>query len=72
VIILQGDHGSRIDSSEKDEHFSILYAIHLPDKNYHHFHDSISPVNTFRILSNRYLNTSFELLENQKNHFVEF
>lgn len=71
VIILQGDHGSRIDSSEKDERFSILYAIHLPDKNYRYFHDSISPVNTFRILSNRYLNTSFELLENKKNHFVE-
>ena len=72
VIILQGDHGSRIVPADTDEHFSILYAIHLPDKNYQYFHDSISPVNTFRILSNRYLNTSFDLLENKKNHFVEF
>jgi len=72
VIILQGDHGSRIDAAEKDERFSILYAIHFPDKKYEYFQDTISPVNTFRILSNRYLNTSFELLENKKNHFVEF
>lgn len=72
VIILQGDHGSRIKSLEEEEGFSILYATHLPDKNYEYFHDSISPVNTFRILSNHYLNTSFELLENKKNHFIEF
>jgi len=72
VIILQGDHGSRIVPADKDEHFSILYGVHLPDKDYRYFNDSISPVNTFRILSNHYLNTSFELLENKKNHFIEF
>jgi len=54
VILIQGDHGSRIRSLDLDEHFSILYGIYLPDEDYRDFYHTISPVNTFRILSNRY------------------
>jgi len=72
VIIIQGDHGSRISSFDKDEHFSILYAVYLPDGNYGDFYPTISPVNTFRILSNHYLDIELELLEDKKNHFIEF
>ncbi len=72
VIIMQGDHGSRIKSLDLEEHFSILYAIYLPDGEYSDFYPDISPVNTFRILSNHYLNTELELLEDKKNHFIPF
>jgi len=72
IIIIQGDHGSRIGSLDSEEHFSILYAVYLPDEDYSNFYSDISPVNTFRILSNHYLNTQLELLEDKKNHFIKF
>lgn len=72
AILIQGDHGSRIGSLDSEEHFSILYAIYLPDEDYSNFYSDISPVNTFRILSNHYLSTQLELLEDKKNHFIKF
>jgi len=43
---------------------AILYAIYLPDGDYSGgFHDAVTPVNTFRILFNKYLETNYSLLE---------
>ena len=62
VIILQGDHGSRMnldwDSLEKTElrePFSIFNAYCVPEKTRAALYDTITPVNSFRIL----LNTEF-------------
>lgn len=60
VIILQGDHGSRmnldwdsLDRTDLREPFSILNAYYVPDKVRKSLYDTITPVNSFRlVLSN--------------------
>jgi hypothetical protein len=84
IIILQADHGMRwrLDRKQPErntpqiykECFSILNAYYLPDCDYSQFYDSISPVNTFRVIFNHYFGTEFELLKDgsyfppQKQH----
>lgn len=60
VIILQGDHGSRIDNNL----YPILNAYYFSDSNgvYPDLNRSTSPVNTFRIIFNRYFGTDLEIL----------
>lgn len=75
VIILQGDHGPGLNTSflalEDNchfERFSILNAYYIPSehrKNFH-FYPGITPVNSFRILFNYYLNTDLELLPDKQ------
>lgn len=57
IIIIQGDHGSRMnlnwDSLEKTdirEPFSILNAYYVPSRVRKHLYDTITPVNSFRII----------------------
>jgi hypothetical protein len=64
VIILQGDHGSRMglnwesrDSTDLQETYSILNAYHVPAEVRAKLYPEISPVNSFRIL----LSTMFSL-----------
>ncbi|MEA1926362.1 MAG: hypothetical protein U9M90_03960 [Patescibacteria group bacterium] len=59
IIIIQSDHGSRSSCDSKNpfktdlnEQFSILNAYHLPDSGKEMLYDSITPVNTFRIIFN--------------------
>ncbi len=69
VIILSGDHGpgSRLNwDSAADtcmhERFSILNAFYFPLRDYSALYPTISPVNTFRVVFNRYLGTKLEML----------
>jgi hypothetical protein len=70
VIILQGDHGSgsRLDwkdvnKTDVKERFSILNAYYFPNQAGHQvLYDSITPVNSFRILFNLFFKTHLELL----------
>jgi hypothetical protein len=64
VIILQGDHGPGSilngDDPEREElpaRMAILDAVHIPG-GAPDFYDSITPVNTFRILLGRFFDTS--------------
>ncbi len=76
IIIIQADHGPGhnlhwLDPPEKSnlkERFSILNAYHLPDGGDKHLYESISPVNTFRIIFNHYFNTDYEILPD-KSYF---
>ncbi|MFC1848394.1 hypothetical protein ACFLXV_03700 [Chloroflexota bacterium] len=71
VIVLQGDHGpftwgfpslSQFTSEEKTKAvMMILNAYYLPDNGQEFLYDSISPVNTFRVIFNRYFNTDYDL-----------
>jgi hypothetical protein len=61
VIILQGDHGSGIASAS--DRMAILNAYHLPNGGNAALYETISPVNTFRVVLNRYFDGNFELLE---------
>jgi len=66
IIVVQSDHGlrSRRDVKVgKDDWCRILNAIYLPDNAEAVLYDSISPVNTFRVIFNRYFDTNFDLLE---------
>lgn len=77
VIILQADHGPASIFGKRDdwlknysqegviERSSILYAVYFPDQNYEDFYNTITPVNTFRILFNKYFKEDFKLLEDK-------
>lgn len=65
VIILQSDHGAALalyDDSPKFYRFSNYSAFYFPDKNYSMLYDSISNINTFRVVLNKYLGQQLPLL----------
>ena len=50
---------------------SILNAYYLPDQNTELIYDSITPVNSFRLILNAYFNANYELLED-KSYFSDY
>ena len=69
VVIIQGDHGPgarfslyTLEGTYVRERFSILNAYHLPGGGERVLYDSISPVNTFRVVFNHYFGTSYGIL----------
>jgi hypothetical protein len=60
IIILQGDHGSVIESPER--RMAILNAYYLPEEGKQALYASISPVNTFRVIFNAVFGDSRPLL----------
>jgi len=73
IIILQADHGDRYmlssdqwpGSADPHDPFAIFNAIYFPDGDYTQLYDTLSPVNTFRILFNKYFGTDYALLPDQ-------
>jgi len=67
IIIIQSDHGIRPAHAgvniSGDEYKKIFNAYHLPSGGTELLYDSISPVNSFRIIFNYYFNASYDLLE---------
>ena len=64
IIIIQSDHGiADFDLSRKKDAFKNYIAVYFPDRNYALLHDSISNVNTFRIILNNYFNMKVPLLK---------
>ena len=64
IIIIQSDHGiADFDFTRKDDAFRNYSAIYFPDRDYSLLHDSISNVNTFRIILNKYFNIKLPLLK---------
>lgn len=64
VIIVAGDHGYRTDDGNKKGYtFQNLNAFYFPDRNYSLLYDSLSPVNTFRIILNKSFGASYSLLK---------
>jgi hypothetical protein len=63
IIILEGDHGFGDLYST-----SPLIAIYLPGEGRTQLYPSISLVNSFRVIFNTYLGTSFPLLEDHSYH----
>ena len=69
VIVLQSDHGDRkfIDFDEPtsagvDARSAILNAIYYSDGNYESLYQSVTPVNTFRLIFNHWFGTEYPLL----------
>jgi hypothetical protein len=77
VIILQSDHGTRwkfgpiTQETDYRPYFGILNAYYLPDFDQAKLYDSITPVNSFRLILNHYFGTDLELLED-KTYYSTF
>ncbi len=77
VIIIQGDHGTptqlgggglrwnNINDDSIRERTSIFSAYYLPNLDSEVIYEGITPVNSFRIVLNNYLNGDYELLEDK-------
>ncbi len=72
IIILQADHGPELmldrenpDKTNLKERMSILNAYYLPGYGNEGLYPSVTPVNTFRLILNRYFGADFELLEDK-------
>lgn len=67
IVIVQSDHGYRNynskDNLTPDVEFKNFSAFYFPDKKYGLLHDSISAVNTFRVVLNEYFNYKVPLLK---------
>ena len=62
IIVLQADHGNQFGDGERN---AILNAYFLPGTEGHRPYPQISPVNTFRLIFDRYFGGDFGLLHDQ-------
>lgn len=76
VIIIQGDHGPgayydmlMLNDSCLTERYSILNAYYFPDRDYQLLYPEITPVNSFRVILNKYFKTRLDLLDD-RNYFA--
>ena len=72
IIIIQGDHGSASTGGWDQpgeglirERTGILNAYYLPDDGPHPLYDSLTPVNTFRLIFDQQFGTSYGLLDDR-------
>ena len=74
IIILQGDHGYRHYQKKNNPHapFGILNAICFPGRETKSFYNSVSSVNTFRILLNEYFYQQLPLLNDSLFELNQF
>lgn len=78
LIVLQADHGPRIATAAVspfnpqalNDRLAIFSAYYLPDGRKDILYDSITPVNTFRILFNHYFNADYELLPDESYQLI--
>jgi hypothetical protein len=63
IIILQGDHGYVLD----ERRFNNLMAFHFPNGGNASLYPTITPVNTFRLISNLYFGTDLPLRNDVSN-----
>jgi hypothetical protein len=72
VIIIQGDHGYRFfDLAKKADEFPNFNAIYFPDRNYDLLYDSMSGVNTFRVVFNTFFKQNDPMLPTQ-TYFLRY
>ena len=65
IIIIQGDHGSRIvpGAVNQEESHTILNAYHLPADGARYLTPSIAPVNSFRVILRYYFHEEIPLAD---------
>ncbi len=64
IIILQSDHGTKnLDETRPGDAFTNYSAFYFPDKDYRLLYDSMSNVNTFRVIFNKYFDQQLPLLK---------
>jgi len=72
IIIIQADHGSSFTLDWENptnemllERMSILNAYHFPGDGKNSLYETITPVNSFRVMLNAYFNGTYDLLEDR-------
>ncbi|WP_133176907.1 sulfatase-like hydrolase/transferase [Terrimonas sp.] len=66
IVIIEGDHGYRGSTPRKESReaqFMNLSSFYFSDGNYQLLFDSISPINTFRIVLNKYFQQQLPILK---------
>lgn len=66
VLIIEGDHGNRYAKwgrPIREKQFMNLNTYYFSDKDYSMLYDSISPVNSFRVVLNKYFQAGLPLLK---------
>jgi hypothetical protein len=78
VIVLQGDHGPGSRANLDDprltylpERMSILYGVLMPDRDYRGWYDSITPVNTYRLVFDKLFGVTSTRLPD-RSYFATF
>jgi Sulfatase len=76
VIVIQGDHGPQFEDSISAEEkinarMRILNAYHLPKNGAALLYESITPVNTFRVIFKHYFHANYDLLED-KSYYSDY
>ena len=78
IILIQGDHGpssrtnlASLAETDIHERYGILNAYLLPGGGEKRLYDSISPVNSFRVVFNHYFGTTYPLLDD-KSYYNAF
>lgn len=74
AVILAGDHGYRDklnDPATRNKQFMNLNAWYFSDRDHSLLYDSISPVNSFRVILNKYFNANLPLLKDSTVRLVE-
>jgi hypothetical protein len=71
--VVQGDHGPGpapervgLDFRVSPSRRRILNAYRFPDRDYSRLYDTISPVNTFRVILSQYLGLDLPLLPDRR------
>ena len=69
VVVIEGDHGYGYHDNPalSEREFSNLNAYFFSDKNYQSLYPTISPVNTFRIILNKYFCKNLPLLKDSSS-----
>ncbi len=69
IIIIQSDHGlNDLDKKRKDDAFNSYTAFYFPDRDYRMLYDSMSNVNSFRIIFNKYFGQQLSLLKDSSTY----
>jgi hypothetical protein len=61
IIIIQSDHGAHILTTGLEKH-KILNAYYAPEEMYNDLYETITPVNTFRLILRDVFNQDIDLL----------
>jgi hypothetical protein len=72
IIVVQGDHGPHFNlehtAREHEIALPILNAYYLPDGGKEKLYNTITPVNSFRLIFDYYLKVKYEQLRNENYH----
>jgi hypothetical protein len=73
VYIIEGDHGYRNFDQRKDGRsaFLNLNAYYFSDQDYTLLYDGISPVNTFRVVLNKYFKAGLPILKDSSVYVID-